>query len=44
MPLTRGQLSAFNNDGTIEMNSLFQQHVSQMKNIDSMLKECIADE
>ena len=44
LPISAGQLSAFSNDGTIETNTVFQRHVSQMKDIDQMLKECIGDD
>ena len=44
LPISAGQLSAFSNAGTIETNTVFQRHVSQMNDIDQMLKECIGDD
>lgn len=37
LPVTRGQLCAFANDGTIDVNHIFDRHRSQMKNIDEMI-------
>jgi NADH dehydrogenase len=44
LPISVGQLSAFNNDGTIEMNRLFRRAAPQMKSINGMLREVVADE
>jgi len=38
MPINIGQLSSFRYDGTIEENRIFHKHLSQMKNIDTMLR------
>ena len=38
LPVTRGQLSAFNNDSTIDVNHIFKRHSSKMKGIDEMLR------
>lgn len=41
LPINSGQLSAFNNDGTIEMNRLFSLAAPQMKNVNSMLEQVV---
>ena len=41
LPINAGQLSAFNNDGTIEMNRLFRVAAPQMRNVDSMLQQVV---
>jgi nucleoside-diphosphate-sugar epimerase len=41
LPINAGQLSAFNNDGTIEMNRLFRVAAPQMRNVDSMLEQVV---
>jgi nucleoside-diphosphate-sugar epimerase len=41
LPINAGQLSAFNNDGTIEMNRLFRVAAPQMRNVDSMLEQIV---
>lgn len=41
LPINAGQLSAFNNDGTIEMNRLFRVSAPQMRNVNSMLEQVI---
>ncbi len=44
LPVSVGQLSAFSNDGTIEMNKLFSLSVSHMRSVNSMLKQVISNE
>jgi nucleoside-diphosphate-sugar epimerase len=41
LPINAGQLCAFNNDGTIEMNRLFRVAAPQMRNVDSMLQQVV---
>jgi hypothetical protein len=43
LPINAGQLSAFDNDGIIETNRIFDRHVSRMKNIDQMLAETMTN-
>ena len=42
LPINAGQLTAFNNDGTIEINRLFTLAAPQMRNVNSMLKQVAA--
>ena len=44
MPITAGQLSAFNNDGVIQANLLHDQHVGEMKSIQDMVSIVVRDE
>lgn len=44
LPVTAGQLCAFYNDSTIEPNSIFEKHQSQMKGSDQMLADIRDDE
>lgn len=44
LPISVGQLSAFSNDGTIEMNRLYSLSVSRMRSVNNMLKQVISDE
>jgi len=37
LPITVGQLATFRNSGTIQPNSLWQQHAPQLRSLDSML-------
>ena len=42
LPVTVGQLSAFNNDGTIQMNKLFSENSSNMMGIREMINKQIS--
>ena len=44
MPITAGQVSAFNNDGVIQANLLHDQHVGEMKSIQDMVSIVVRDE
>ena len=43
LPINVGQLYAFRNDGTIEMNKIFGRQVSRMKKVNEMLKLVISN-
>lgn len=44
MPVTIGQLSAFNNDGTIQTNQIFSHSVATMKGVKEMVELVISQE
>lgn len=42
LPVSAGQLAAFSNDGTVAPNTLHRRLVSQMKDVEQMLRQVIA--
>ncbi len=42
LPVSTGQFAAFNNDGTIEVNRIFNQSAPHMKSVDAMLKQVMS--
>ena len=44
LPINAGQLSAFTNDGTVEINRLFNIAAPRMKNVKSMLEQVVSNE
>ena len=44
LPVTVGQLSAFNNDGVIQANDLHERHVAEMKSVKDMVSIVVRDE